>query len=270
MIEKSLKQSLKNNVQFREFVDLILDSWRVILGFGLLGILISACYLIITPNQYEATAQIQMAQVGAINTSNPLGVSIEDPNLLMARIKSPTNFSPEEIKVCALEQERATSESLVSRSKFSAIKGVNSVVELRIRMDSRERAIKCAYALYENIRESQNQILKPHIEAAKIRLIKYQNRLKEAEALIIQADKSNLALASYLASRDEIKFLTNEVNNLSSFIIFSDSSQTKLLSPIYAPESPIFPNKNIVVAVGLLVGLLLGLLLCAPKFSKFF
>lgn len=261
MSEQSYNQPLEDEISLKDIIDFLMESWKTILGVGLLGLLGSVGFLAVTPNQYEATAQIQMAQINANNT-NPLGVNIEEPNLLIARLKLPTTYSAAEIKACGLEGQKMSAESLVSMSKFSAVKGVGSIVELKIRMESREQAVVCAQALFENIRESQNQIIKPYIEEAKGLLTKYQARLKETQEFVARADKSGAALsAAYLANRDEVKFLTDESFRLYTFITGGDVRQAKLVSPIYASEAAISPKKKISLVMGLLAGLFLGVLL---------
>ena len=263
MSEQSLNQPLEDEISLKDIIDFLMESWKTIVSVGLLGLLGSVGFLAVTPNQYEATAQIQMAQISANNNNtNPLGVNVEEPNLLMARLKLPTTYSAVEIKACGLEGQKMPAESLVSMSKFSAVKGVGSIIELKIRMESREQVVLCAQALFENIRESQNQIIKPYIEEAKGLLTKYQARLKEAQELVTRADKSGAALsAAYLANRDEVKFLTDESIRLNTFVTSGDARQAKLVSPIYSSGAAVFPKKKITLMVGLLAGLFLGLLL---------
>lgn len=263
MSEQSFNQSLEDEISLKDIIDFLVESWKVIIGVGLLGLLVSVGFLAVMPNQYEATAQIQMAQISSNNNNtNPLGINVEEPNLLMARLKLPTTYSAVEIKACGLEKEKMPAESLVSMSKFSAVKGVGSIIELKIRMESKDQAVICAQTLFENIRESQSQIIKPYIDEAKVLLTKYQARLKEAQELVTRADKSGAALsAAYLANRDEIKFLTDESIRLNTFVTAGDARQTKLVSPIYASEAPVFPKKKISLIVGLLAGLILGLML---------
>ncbi len=270
MSEQSFNQLLEDEISLKDIIDFLIESWKTIVGAGLLGLLCAVGFLAVTPNQYEATAQIQMAQISANNNNNnnnnnninPLGINVEDPSLLMARLKLPTTYSAAEIKACGLEGQKMPAESIVLMSKFSAVKGVSSIVEIKIRMESREQAVVCAQALFENIRESQNLIIKPYIEEAKSLLTKYRARLKEAQELVTRADKSGAALsAAYLANRDEVKFLTDESIRLNAFVTSGDARQAKLVSPIYASEAAVFPKKKIALMVGLLAGLFLGLLM---------
>ncbi len=270
MSEQSFNQSFEDEISLKDIIDFLIESWKAILVTGLLGVLVSAAYLIVTPNQYQATAQIQMAQISASNNNNnntnPLGVNIEEPNLLLARLKLPTTYSDEVIKACAFENASSPAESLASSAKFSAVKGVDSMIELRINRDSREIAINCAQALFESIKASQNQIIKPYIEESKALLVKYEARLANSQSLVSRADKSGAALsAAYLANRDEVKFLTEEILRLNTFITTADTRQAKLVSPIYASDIAVFPKKTMSLIKGLMVGLFLGLLLVISK-----
>lgn len=269
MSEQSFNQSFEDEISLKDIIDFLIESWKAILVTGLLGVLVSAAYLIVTPNQYQATAQIQMAQISASNNNNntnPLGVNIEEPNLLLARLKLPTTYSDEVIKACGFENASSPAESLASSAKFSAVKGVGSMIELKINRDSKEIAINCAQALFESIKASQNQIIKPYIEESKALLVKYEARLANSQSLVSGADKSGAALsAAYLANRDEVKFLTEEILRLNTFITTADTRQAKLVSPIYASDIPVFPKKTMSLIIGLMVGLFLGLLLVIIK-----
>ncbi len=267
MSEQSFNPSYEDEISLKDIIDFLIESWKSILITGLLGVLASGAYLIVTPNQYQATAQIQMAQISASNNNtNPLGLNIEEPNLLMARLTLPTTYSTEVIKVCGFENTTSSAESLASSAKFSAVKGVGSMIELKINRDSKEVAINCAQALFESIKTSQNQIIKPYIEESKALLVKYEARLANSQSLVSRADKSGAALsATYLANRDEVKFLTEEILRLNTFITTADTRQAKLVSPIYASDAPVFPKKKMSLIFGLMAGLFLGLLFMLGK-----
>jgi uncharacterized protein involved in exopolysaccharide biosynthesis len=270
MSEQSFNPTPTDEISLKDIIDFFIESWKTIVLTSLLGIVGSTVYLWVTPNQYQATAQIQMAQISANNnnnnSTNPLGVNIEDPTLLMARLKLPTTYLSREIKACGFEDAKSPSEALANTAKFSAVKGVGSLIELKINSNSKEVAITCAQSLFESIKTSQNTIIKPFIEEAQELLIKYQDRLSNSQSLISRADKSGAALsAAYLANRDEVKFLSEEILRLNTFIASADSRQAKLVSPIYVSDIPVTPKKRIALIVGLFGGLSLGLLLMIGK-----
>ncbi len=258
----SNKASLINDFYF------LFDSWRAILFAVSLGLGAAFFYILSATNYYQATAQIQMAQISSINSSNsnsgsnssPLGTSIEEPKLLLERLKQPTNFSKNETFACGFTDDQEGAESLISSVIISELKGVPSVIQLRVRNQSRATAISCSLALFENIKRSQKEIIKPYLEESKILLTMYQKRLLNAQSLIYRADQSGAALsAAYLASRDEIKFLNEEIVRLNTFISSGDARSAKLISPIYAPNSPVSPNKKAIMILGLISGLLIGI-----------
>lgn len=268
MSKQSFNQISENEISLRDLLYFFLESWKDIALFGVLGILGAALYIWLTPNQYQATAQIQMAQIqlsqvsisnNANTGTNPSIVNIEDANSVIARLKLPTAYSAQEIKACGLEAYGAPFEKLVSAVKFSTVKG-GSVIELKINLDSKETAIACAHALFENIRNYQNKIIKPDIEEAKILLLKNNDRLAKIQTLIAEADKFGIAnLSAYFSSRDEVKFLLHEITRLNSFVAMVESKQAKFLSPIYVPDYPVSPNKKIIIVVCIMAGIILGL-----------
>jgi LPS O-antigen subunit length determinant protein (WzzB/FepE family) len=262
MSEQSFNSIQDDEISLTEIIDFLIDSWKTIVAVGVLGLLSAVAYLFVTPSQYEATAQIRMAQIDSGNTTNPLGTNLEDPNTLMARLKLPTAFSEKEVQACKLEKLKFPTEALAnSVVKLTAVKGVASLVELKIRGESKEAALTCAQAIFEIIKDSQHDIMKPYIEEAKTLLLKYQVRLNDSQSVIARADKSGQAMsAAYLANRDELKFLSDETIRLNAIIAAGDTRHTKLVSPIYASDKPVFPKKTMSLVLGLLAGLFMGLL----------
>lgn len=260
MSDNYLNQVTKDEISVEDVINFFLESWKVILVTGLIGILGAAGFIAVMPSQYEATARIQMMQIGSVsNTTNPLGVNLEDPNLIIARLKLPSSYEFNQVKACGIDQENYPNELLVGLVKLEPVKGVSSIVELKIRMQSKDHAINCAQAVFYKIRDSQNAIMKPHIEEAKVLLKKYQIRLLEAQSIIGRADKAGDAFSAvYLINRDEMKFLTDESIRLNAFISSSETRQAKLVAPIYASDIPVFPKKKISLLMGLLAGLFLG------------
>jgi hypothetical protein len=164
--------------------------------------------------------------------------------------------------MCGFENTTYPGESLVSVIKISAVKGAASVFELRIRMESREKAIICTQAVYQAIRDFQVKNMKPYVESTKYLLLKYQNRLQYTQNLIDQANKNSslLPTAIYLAYNEEISSLSEKIFKLNSIVALADVHQINLVAPIYVSHAPVYPKKKIILVVALLVGLFLGVL----------
>lgn len=254
----------EDEISLVDVIDFMSQSWKKIVLTGLFGTLFSITYLAITPNEYQATAQIKIAQ--AIGGGNSFGVSVEQPSLMVARLKSPSSYTVEDVKACGFENEPYPKEALAANAKFTVITGVESMVELKINRKSKELANNCAKFLFESIKTYQGQAIKPAIDNARLLLTHAEQMLSSSKSLVLKADKSGAALsAGYLSSRDEIKALTEEISRLNSFINSAELGQARLLSPVFASDVPVFPNKKLSLIIGLVAGLLLGLLFAMFK-----
>ena len=126
------EQSLDLNAQEVSLIDILRflkGAWKLMALAGMLGLATSIAYLALTPKQYEAVAQITMAQIGAANNNNnnninPLGINIEEPTLLIARLSSPTSFTPPVIAACGLEHEANAALALSKSVKLTVPKGL--------------------------------------------------------------------------------------------------------------------------------------------------
>ena len=245
------------------------SAYKTILVFGVLGITLSIAYLVITPKQYEASAQIVMAQIGTANNNNnisPLGINIEEPALLIARLAMPTSFTAQEMAACGLEGRPEAGAALAKAIKVIPPKGIANVVELKTVGQSPQLAMQCAAAVIELIKTTQNQLVIPYIEEAKLKLAYDEKRLANAKDLVAKADKSDSAMgAAYLSTRDEIRFLLDQITAIKSIISSNQNRATRLVAPIYTSEAPIAPKKRNILAAGLLGGLFLGLLIALGR-----
>lgn len=242
-------------------------NYKMIAITTIAGLIIASTWLVLTPKQFEATAKIAMAQIGANNKNiNPVWVSIEEPPLMISRLSAPTSFTPEVLSDCGSDDVPTSGLALSASIKFAVPKGVTNMVELKTYGKSPEGALSCAQAIFELIKDTQAKILAPYMTDAKVRLEEDIERLARAKDLIVKADKSDSAMgAAYLATRDEIRFLLDEISVYTNVVSRSQNRVAHLLVPIYASETPIAPKNRVVVASGLFGGLFLGLLLALSR-----
>ena len=244
--------------------------YKTILIFGVVGIAAAIAYLVITPKQYEATAQITMAQIGAANNNNnnisPLGINIEEPALMIARLSTPMSFTQEELTACGFEGKPDAAAALAKAIKLTPAKGVPNVVELKTFGPSPEAAQGCANAIFDFTKKTQAQIVAPYIEEVKIKLLDDEQRINRAKELVSRSDKGGSAMsATYLSTRDEIRYLLDEMTGLKNILASNQNRATRLIAPIYASDVPISPKKRIALATGLFAGLFLGLLIALAR-----
>lgn len=261
MSEQTFNEYPEDEISLKDIIDFLIESWKSILVTGVLGVIAAGAYIAVTPNKYEATAQIEMAKINNNNNSNPLGSNIEDPNLLIARMKSPSSYDQTSIVACGYEGKKQAAEILAKMVKVSLSKGTQ-MVELKVTGLSQEQATQCVQSIFNNIKQSQEMIAVPIIEEAKTKLALYATRLQEAQTFISKADKSGSSMsAAYLSTRDEVKYLTDEMIRLNDLISSASTRSTKLVSPIYAPENKVSPKRAISLIAGLISGLFLGLVM---------
>jgi len=257
---------LQEEISLIDILCFLKGAYKVIIIFGLIGMALSIAYLAMTPNQYEASVQITMAQVGATNNINPLGVNIEEPALLISRLSSPTSFTPETIAACGLQGQVNAGVSLSKSIKLTPAKGVASVVELKTFGGTPQSAQECALGVFDLIKTTQSQIVAPYVEEAKVKLADDEDRLQKAKEMVARSDKSGSAMsASYLSTRDEIRYLLDEITALKNVVTSNQNRATRMVAPIFASDTPIAPKKRIVLAAGLLGGLFLGLLIALAR-----
>ena len=249
------------------------NEYQFILGFTLLGFVGAALYLWTVPKQYEVIGQIKMAQIANLNNNNNnnnnnnvslLGVNIEEPQALIARMAIPTTYPKETITLCGLAEQKDAGSVLAKKAKLSLPKGLLGVVDLEIRDTSKEVAQACANAIYEFVKTSQAQLIAPYVEEASKKLIIEKERLSRATEFIVRADKSGSGVSgAYLATRDEIRYLVDQISTLQAVINGNESRAARLVAPIYVKE--ISPQKRNNLLLGLLLGGFLGLLLALAR-----
>jgi uncharacterized protein involved in exopolysaccharide biosynthesis len=253
----------ESEISLKDILRFLKGTYKIIAIANLVGIGTAVAYLTVTPKQYVATAQIAMAQIGVTNNNkndslNTLGINIEEPSLVIARLSQPTSFPPQVLSNCGID----AGATLVKSIKLAPPKGVTYVLELKTFANSPQEAMTCANAIFELIKATQAKIVVPYIEQAKTKLADDEERLAKARDLILKADKLGLNMGVvYLSTRDEIRFLLDEIAAHKSAAIINQGRPTRLISPIYASNTPISPKKSIVLAGGLFGGLFLGLLI---------
>jgi len=170
------------------------------------------------------------------------------------------------IALCGLAEQNDPEALLAKKVKLSIPKGVGGTVDLNVRDASKEIAKACTNAVYQLIKSSQAQLVAPYIDEASKKLKIEEERLARATQVIAKADKSGAAVsAAYLATRDEIRYLLDQISNLQSIITGNESRAAHLTAPIYLKDEPVFPQKRNSLLIGLLLGGFLGLVLALAR-----
>jgi len=239
-------------------------TWKTIAITGILGFILSGIYLIITPNQYEAIANIAMGRIASS------GANIEEPSALMNRMSLPSSFDAAVITSCGLQESTNLAAQLSKAIKLSIPKGVANVIELKVTRGTPELAQACAASVFDVIAKSQAQMIGPLVQAAKAsnsaRLTKVDERLTQDKVLLAKAEQPRGVLSpTYFSILTEIRTLEDEREKLSASIDTIGVQTANLQSPIYVADKPVYPKKLISLLAGLMGGLFLGLLIALGR-----
>lgn len=251
-----------DEIYFKDVLYFLMESWKKIAMVGLLGLFSSFAWLLLMPSHYEAIAYIKLVQFDGVNQKSSLGIKFEDINTLIFRLKLPGTFSDKEVQACNPEKSKFSTHALDSRViKLNVSKSVPSLIELKIRGESKDVALTCAQAIFEFIRDSQNATKKLYIEELRSLLLKNQSRINDLSAEISKKYKRDDEISvAYLINRDDLRFFLNETIRLNALLALGDEEYAKLISPTTVSDNPVSPNKISILVLGFFCGMLLGLL----------
>lgn len=254
----------------------LLDMWRILVREWkwclLIVVLILAAtfaFMHLARRQWQATAWIQIAQVGQV----PLG---QDPKV------EPLQRVAERLQTRAFQNEVMQSIGLPIDSreaglyrkslKVDQVQYAGALVRLTVRADSAQQARQFAEATVAQLRVVHQGLEATTLAFAHARLDEVQADLKDAVAerdRLLQiagrgdaGDKSGQAssLAGVLvaSSGEEIRNLQTTRSDLLTRLSAGYTYETSLLWPVYVPEGPTSPNAVLFWGVGILAALGLG------------
>jgi uncharacterized protein involved in exopolysaccharide biosynthesis len=254
----------------------LVDMWRIVVRewkwFLLMVVLVLAAtyaFTHVARRQWEATAWIQIAQVGQV----PQGQDPKVEPLQRVAERLQTNaFQNEVVQSLGLPLDSREAGLYRKSLKVDQLQYAGALVRLTVRADSARQARQFAEATVAQLRVVHQGLEATTLALARARLDEVQADLKDALAerdRLLQTagrgeagDKSGQAssLAGVLvASRgEEIRNLQTTRSDLLTRLSASYTYETSLLWPVYVPEGQVFPNAVLFWGVGILAALGLG------------
>lgn len=256
---------------------LLRQGWGFAFVGAAIGLLLSIAFLAYVHPKYEAIAQISMAQITlGGKDSGLLGSNIEEPSALVARFLLPTSLDAEVLRACdsggGAGSNVEASAVLANSIKITSLKGLPNIVELKTFGSSPLIAKSCAVAVFELIKTTQAQLVAPYINDIRIKLELNEKHLNIIKGSIqASSQTSSYRGAEYLSMLEELRYQLEERAKFRGILVSERSGVTRLVSPIYVSNTPVFPKKRMSLVVGLLGGLFLGfcLLLGRPSWVRF-
>ncbi len=237
--------------------------WKTIATGGVFGSLVGMGTLLVLPLEFEATAIIVMAQVPRVGNGSAESViavsNIEEPALLIERLKLPSTYSNMAMSGCHnSDQEAISPEDMVRMVSLGVPRNTNSAVVIRIRRDSIQAAEKCATALFEMIATQQEAMATPMKQELLQAMVALEARLSEGRDELSRAEKNGKYQTLFFAKRDELIFLHHQLYSFHREI--QRRTPAHLASPVYARPRSVTPQRSLVLGAATLAGFLLGLL----------
>ena len=278
MNNEDAQENIDDEISLIDFVLFIQSSINniIISIFSCLAIGIS--YYFYVPSIYEATVNIQMAQVA--------GSSVESPTVLLEKIKLPLYFSPNVWQACDTVEDKNPSSKVAEKIKPNLNKSA-PFIAFTFQAKTTQEAKACLNAVIADIKIKQEEIAKPILEQKKTQLKQLEEKLKLAEEIYkllspvkltgsfpdTQFASRALVLGTTLSNAKEIKDLRNTINDIEMTLLEPQTKATFSPVPIYAPEfavnkRPVF-TLGICLMLGIFIGLLItGIIKVVPRLSQ--
>jgi len=256
-------QTESNEVGLRDIVGFLKSNLKRIAVGGLLGLLFSLAYVVLTPNKYEARLQLQMAQFVQSNSnsnSNSESNNSEEPAALIQRLRIPTVYPVNVQQKCGMPENGEFGDYLGGVLKVAVVKNVASAVEMTVSGPSSSRAKECAEAIVAMVTAQQRSQIEDRLVGRQAQVMEYKHALLEEQQQLEKIRKSELGNFGYLAKLDKMSWLRARIDALHEEALLSQLHPAKLVSPIFAPSRPVSPRVKLVLLLGMMAGLMLGLL----------
>ncbi|MBU3568166.1 hypothetical protein [Polynucleobacter alcilacus] len=242
-------------------------AWKEILLFGVAGLVLSIIFITKAPKKFEAGGQIFMAQLMPMDVINPKAMNVEEPSALIWRLSHPNSFTPQVSAACGLQDQPNAGQLLGQSSHFTLPKGVTNALEFKVLRPTPELAKECGLAIFEFIKATQSALVAPVTDEAESRLAFEEGRLQKSKEFVLRVEKmGNQAMsAAYIFEYNEMRQSIGEIRLLKNMINFNQNHVTRLLFPINSSDTPIGPQKSLILATGIIGGVFLGLIIAFIK-----
>ncbi len=270
MSEQFYSSIPEGEISLKDIVDFFIESWKTIVLTGLLGIIGSSAYLLVTPNQYEAVAHFQVAKVA--------GSDVESPALLLEKMKIPTFYTQKTFSACN-STEKIDPGVFIAKNLKPTLPKTVPIISITYKATSSEDAKSCLEGVLDDIRTSQNLLSKPILANKEIELLSMKQKLEESENYLKKLPNANfnfdfsdskfssssLLLATTIMKQNEVKDLRLQIRQMEISLVDPQTKEAFLTTPIHTPQGKTSPRRAMTLMGGVMGGLLFGLLLMLVK-----
>jgi len=261
----------------------IVNSWKLITSVTLLFALIGLGLASILPNEWEAKATLRIGHI--LSNAGDDSKLIEDPLQTVERIKL-LGFKQKILANLDLPLElgiNKRSDLFISSLKANSISNTDFInlsvhgynaIDAADNINTTVKEIRKIHLMMEqSLRDKLQSELKANTEnlaAASIELANLKNKIATVNAHRSSSDFApSIVIINMLASKEaDVRSLKDQQIQYLSRLSILDEQATSLVDTIHVSKRPIFPNRNIFLAVATLFGFLLGTGVSIWKYKK--
>ena len=265
----------QDEFSLRDLWRILISQRRWLLGLPFVCVLLAAVGVFIAKPKWEATAVIQIGQVGQSGVGQGSQL-IELPLRAIERMKM-KSFEDDVLTALKIPVEVDDPVAKLFRSTLSLkALGGTDLIQVKVRAVSRDQAQTWASAVVDRLREVHERLALPTID----RLRKQQSELKKQMQIIEEERKNLLTIVSKSSETSgDSRFSANlllsnlllqknaELRDFEMRRLAADEQltsvrtyPTSLIDRIYVPEKPASPKKLLIVMLSAVLGLILGII----------
>lgn len=244
--------------------------WKWFVALLLLVLAGTYAYAHLIRRQWEATAWIQIGQVGQVPPGQDPKV---EPLLRVIERLQLVPFENQILQGAGLSPDSPEARLYRSSLKLEPMPYAGPLIRMNIRAYSREQAKLLAEATVTELHAIHQRLATIPLKSAQARLDRLQADLQVAladRARFVQAgansgggkDVSGSMLANMLlaSKNEEIRGLQQGRDDLLDRLGPTYTYETSMMWPVYVPERQAYPNPALTWGIGLLLGVVLGTL----------
>jgi LPS O-antigen subunit length determinant protein (WzzB/FepE family) len=253
----------------------LIDLWRIFgrerrWFVGVLVVVLACTYAFVhmVKPQWEATAWIQVGQVGQVPTDQD--PKIVEPLMRVVERLQLVPFKNDVLKSIGFGSDSPEARLYRKSLKLEPMPYAGQLIRMTVRAPSPQLARQFANATVARLQAVHQRLEELPLQSARARLEQVQADLRDAvidRSRLLQAsgsenreDSASKSMAAVLlASKNEdIRSLQKTRNDLIDHLGPTYTYETSLPWPVYVPKQQAFPNHALMWGIGLLLGVFLA------------
>ena len=257
------------------FLDLVTFARRhrlALLGGALMGGTLGLAVAFVLPAQWEAVAQLRVAQLGG-------SAPVEQPLMVVERVTQ-KSFGDDALKRMGISPDESNPKASLLRNSLKAKVEKSGLVGVRVRGASPDEAARFADAVVAELVSTHAKMAEPTLQRWRSEIEEIDMELKRGDreierlrgSLERQAGIDQIAslfqavVSNILLSREkEVRGVRERKRELQEQLSPERTFPTASLGRVNVSTRPVFPRKPLFAVGGLVIGLLMGVLLSVVR-----